>query len=240
MFNSEIEVEVDSLKRVESEFTFTRDSLKLLDADSDKDAFPATEVESDWDAESDSELRFAALSDADLLTESESESRFATLKDKLSLSTFGLLDRDSDALKDSLLELLALSDWLSRTESDALSDTDSDIDLEADALVDTTVLALADSDRDLRAESLAFVDSLKRASSDVEADFEAKLKFESDSDKLVELESSSCESLTSSDRLVEKLSEAEVEALVLFSTASETDSEFMTLMESDAVELDSD
>ncbi|MEW4354173.1 hypothetical protein AB1I63_04635 [Streptococcus pneumoniae] len=136
--------------------------------------------------------------------------------------------------------MLALSDWLLRTESAALSDTDSDIDLDAAALVETTVLALADSESDLRAESLAFVDSLKRASSDVEADFEARLKFESDSDKLVELESSNCESFASSDRLVEKLSDAEVEAFVLFATASETDSEFITLTESDAVELDSD
>ncbi|MEW4354172.1 hypothetical protein AB1I63_04630 [Streptococcus pneumoniae] len=47
LFKSEIEVEVDSLKRIESEFTFARDSLKLLEADSDKEAFPATEVESD-------------------------------------------------------------------------------------------------------------------------------------------------------------------------------------------------
>ncbi|MEW4354167.1 hypothetical protein AB1I63_04605 [Streptococcus pneumoniae] len=99
---------------------------------------------------------------------------------------------------------------------------------------------LADSESDLRADSLALVDSLKRSDSDVEAEFEAKLKFDKDSDKLVELESSSCESFTSSDRLVEKLSEAEMEALVLLSTASETDSEFMTLTESDAVELDSD
>ncbi|MEW4354171.1 hypothetical protein AB1I63_04625 [Streptococcus pneumoniae] len=188
----------------------------------------------------DSESRFIALSEADLLTDSDNESRVEALKDKLSLSTFGLLDKDSDALKDSLLELLALSDWLSRTESDVLSDSDSDIDLDVDALVETTVLALADSESDLRADSLAFVDSLKRSDSDVEADVDAKLKFDKDSDKLVELDSSSCESLTSSDRLVEKLSDAEVEAFVLFSTASETDSEFMTLMESDAVEFDSD
>ncbi|MEW4354161.1 hypothetical protein AB1I63_04575 [Streptococcus pneumoniae] len=102
------------------------------------------------------------------------------------------------------------------------------------------MLALADSESDLRAESLFLVDSLKRASSDVEADFEARLKFESDSDRDVELDSSSCESFTSSDRLVEKLSDVEFEAFVLFSTASETDSEFITLMKSDAVEFDSD
>ncbi|MEW4354164.1 hypothetical protein AB1I63_04590 [Streptococcus pneumoniae] len=185
-------------------------------------------------------MRFVALSDADLLAESESESRLAALKDKLLLSTLGLLDKDSEAFKDSLLEVLALSDWLSRTELDVISEVETDIDLDVEALVETTVLALADSDRDLRADSLAFVDSLKRASSDIEADFEAKLKFESDSDKLVELDSSSCESFTSSDKLVEKLSDAEVDSLVLFSTASETDSEFMTLTESDAVELDSD
>ncbi|MEW4354159.1 hypothetical protein AB1I63_04565 [Streptococcus pneumoniae] len=102
------------------------------------------------------------------------------------------------------------------------------------------MLALADSESDLRAYSLAFVDSLKRASSDVDADFEAKLKFESDSDKLVELDSSNCESFANSDKLVEKLSDVEFEAFVLFSTASETDSEFITLIKSDAVEFDSD
>ncbi|MEW4354166.1 hypothetical protein AB1I63_04600 [Streptococcus pneumoniae] len=110
LFKSEIEVEVDSLKLIESEFTLARDSLRLLEADSETEPFPATEVESDWDAEFDSESRFVALSEADWLTDSDNESRFEALKDKLSLSTFGLLDKDSDALKDSLLKVLALSD----------------------------------------------------------------------------------------------------------------------------------